>query len=875
MNNSKKCDSTDVYLTAKPKTKLDFIAEKVLSACGLKSKLPANCFEGQDQPHLIALEKILDIDHTINTKVPRVTDDKNSSSTAALLTCTNISNSFQHGSIEQKIPEYWSPPLPNLDVDKYDVELPSLEDAAPFTKEFYMFVGQMIVCALSSLSQSQNNVQKDNDCNDGVPNDKYSLYHSVDAVRITYILSVLMELNVHGGAKNRYVVKRTKLRQDSSISNDCDDFDHASFLDLLLYHTVGSTHLSIAESNSTKGGMKSNHKSVPLMNSIFKHFAVLPQLESHVHTTTRLFRTSAPTVTQDGSSTSLKIAHMKKAEIFQERLEQELRRHMESLETIAGMLYEKADSSLRVKARLQMGNLLHTFLLTDGTGRGSALGGLENTGAAGVDSILKIILRILRGFTTRESNREDKIALPEAYRDLLHRILLPLHKPSGIILWRDQQPLLGLYHKTLVQCLGTIVTFDKDLIGDVIKYIIHPDVWPLEGKKEAGGTRLANTPKLVLLLHEIDTFVSLLEVDSHTNKFSDVAGPLVFRLCSCISSDNSRSSERALEFFKNKTFKALVTNNLSQVMKPLLRALCRVDDGMEVPWNPTVRKMTLLVLRELEDVDNVLFEESCKDLLAVKGGDGVHKSQDAFIRRKPAARSALIQIHDEAPSADMISLNKSMAGWRPPPKRNVTDVNNAALTAMPRPMPRRPQKNRSGAQPPLTITGVAPWAIKSSKPTPSRSHTRNKIPTSNLKGPLPEHRPGEERSGHRSQFVPVSRRKGLTTSESNDRSKRGSESYVLTVNTEVDTTLRIRAYMEKLKPPTSDGIDESEDGISSWAKAQSSESPCLLPDLKFHNLVFGHNLGQGAFSTVKYARLISKGRTRSHWPEYAVKVTQI
>ncbi|KAK1739503.1 3-phosphoinositide-dependent protein kinase [Skeletonema marinoi] len=50
------------------------------------------------------------------------------------------------------------------------------------------------------------------------------------------------------------------------------------------------------------------------------------------------------------------------------------------------------------------------------------------------------------------------------------------------------------------------------------------------------------------------------------------------------------------------------------------------------------------------------------------------------------------------------------------------------------------------------------------------------------------------------------------------------------------------------------------------------ESPVILPTLKFHDLVFGQELGTGAFSTVKYARQILKDKTRSHWPEFAVKI---
>jgi serine/threonine protein kinase len=72
--------------------------------------------------------------------------------------------------------------------------------------------------------------------------------------------------------------------------------------------------------------------------------------------------------------------------------------------------------------------------------------------------------------------------------------------------------------------------------------------------------------------------------------------------------------------------------------------------------------------------------------------------------------------------------------------------------------------------------------------------------------------------------------------------------------------------MEKLKPP------EEEQGVSTWSKIQMAETPTLLPHLKFHDLVFGHDLGSGAFGTVRYARLIDRLKTRSHWAEYAVKV---
>ena len=48
--------------------------------------------------------------------------------------------------------------------------------------------------------------------------------------------------------------------------------------------------------------------------------------------------------------------------------------------------------------------------------------------------------------------------------------------------------------------------------------------------------------------------------------------------------------------------------------------------------------------------------------------------------------------------------------------------------------------------------------------------------------------------------------------------------------------------MKKIKPPK-----EKESGISFWSKDQMAESPTLLPSLKFHDLVFGHDLGEGSF----------------------------
>lgn len=75
---------------------------------------------------------------------------------------------------------------------------------------------------------------------------------------------------------------------------------------------------------------------------------------------------------------------------------------------------------------------------------------------------------------------------------------------------------------------------------------------------------------------------------------------------------------------------------------------------------------------------------------------------------------------------------------------------------------------------------------------------------------------------------------------------------------------RVMSYIERCLPNTTNrSLDSSlcssaEEGDSDWNTVQASITATLLPTLKFHDLVFGHVLGEGAFSVVKYARLITK-----------------
>ena len=129
------------------------------------------------------------------------------------------------------------------------------------------------------------------------------------------------------------------------------------------------------------------------------------------------------------------------------------------------------------------------------------------------------------------------------------------------------------------------------------------------------------------------------------------------------------------------------------------------------------------------------------------------------------------------------------------------------------------QYKSSGAPSPVTITGVAPWAI-------------NEIGA-----------PGAKQSG-------AGEGGGDVDSFENDVLS-GSQ--------------RVAKYLLLCKPKYKEDINSSD-----WNDTQAAPTPTLEPGLKFHSLVFGIPgiLGSGSFSTVRYARKVVQGLSQSQWPEY-------
>ena len=319
---------------------------------------------------------------------------------------------------------------------------------------------------------------------------------------------------------------------------------------------------------------------------------------------------------------------------------------------------------------------------------------------------------------------------------VFREILLPLHRPNGWSFWDRQTPILAEYHKPLVQCCYVFIERDHQYATELVEYLLTSAFPPVHQ---------ANTAKELLLLFEINKFINFLDLRKLKTKF-------FAKLLECLNSENAQIVQSGLTFWKSppSNFPTMLVPYLPEFMDPLVMMLFRGSG--EPHWNPTVNKMTLLVLKNLKSANPELFKSASSRIPPTHFG------------------AATSQPRQRVPSSLVAEV----------------------------------------CDPTLGVTGIAPWIHE------------------------PE-LPSEDQGVSDGSFS------GIDAMEE---------------------------YMRRICP-TSDCEAENS---KSWHLALSSETPTLLPDLKFHNLVFGRDLGSGAFSTVRYARIVKPKSSLSQWDEVAVKV---
>jgi Protein phosphatase 2A regulatory B subunit (B56 family) len=374
----------------------------------------------------------------------------------------------------------------------------------------------------------------------------------------------------------------------------------------------------------------------------------------------------------------------------------------------------------------------------------------HNDGGKGRDHVapmLEFLLCIVEGFL---------VPLRDADRGLLERVLMPLHQPNQMVEWRDQIPVLQIYHPQLVDCVKALIEkgeqngecatttttttaaaaaeiTDRNQAIDESNSQSHSDctissLKRLHSKDRTDGSLLvtavkrllsfwpqsyaANTPKELLMLHELEALVVmscprattattlekgesfkhndvkkvLLSTANTSDKLNDddahkiscdtditsdnfnhkkseknngeiselldlFLNRVVLSLGKGGDSDNFRTTQRTLQIFKNKKILKIIgslqvkqneneteiengsgkdseitkkdneksksddiiSSPLGQVFCILIPALYR--DG-KMSWNPTVNKMTVLVLRSLRALNEEAFTRCCVHVLS-------------------------------------------------------------------------------------------------------------------------------------------------------------------------------------------------------------------------------------------------------------------
>lgn len=227
----------------------------------------------------------------------------------------------------------------------------------------------------------------------------------------------------------------------------------------------------------------------------------------------------------------------------------------------------------------------------------------ENTGTL-INCLLGLYSPLSAGFTA---------PLKKEHVDFLIRIILPLHRISGKL--NVTTAVISLFHERLVFILCQFLHKQPSLASVVVVEVFF--CWP--------DSRSANTPKEILLLHEIEALLDYVKLEH----FSEIHEHLLTRLSVTCVSENHRVAERALKFFVSNSFRALAlgispfgsplslldsqqlpsdnSEKQQQQQHPYRKAtlqfmLSAVYAEGKKHWNGTVNKMRCAALSLLMDV---------------------------------------------------------------------------------------------------------------------------------------------------------------------------------------------------------------------------------------------------------------------------------
>lgn len=464
---------------------------------------------------------------------------------------------------------------------------------------------------------------------------------------------------------------------------------------------------------------------------------------------------------------------------------------------------------------------------------------------------IRIHLQALQSILLAEP--EGKLLSSEQHARSLLRDLARLREMEGMV--SDTASVLGVYHEALVGVVWVLVGRYPTLMMQAVQGAL------------AAWTRatMGTTAAAMLLLHEVQTlFCSAVskqaeqKADSSTATFLDqVLTQLLPILAQCISSENSRLAQLGLGFFKDQRFvchlrsvaacrvahhnrssaeahaertsPSISAQHNEKIKSGIVSTVAALLRHGKPHWNSTVNKQVSAALSVISDLCPEILHEQIEHVFALNAAN-----------ESASAHQEQLEV--------LLSAHHPSHGGVPRPGRPHSTVHvPMQQSILPGHQVHVPLHGfKQGTQPPATITGVAPWAMTGGG--------RQK----GMGGPeLLQARPTQSAQSVLAQKAQPT---GATPQQ------------------------RYQAYLQLLVPPPTLTADSSgtgttrmpsKDGAGGWDATLPhwlSRQPVYLPTLAFHDLVFGPELGSGAFATVRYAKAVVRGRGDSSWPEYAVKI---
>ncbi|XP_031393326.1 serine/threonine protein phosphatase 2A 57 kDa regulatory subunit B' alpha isoform-like isoform X1 [Punica granatum] len=252
-------------------------------------------------------------------------------------------------------------------------------------------------------------------------------------------------------------------------------------------------------------------------------------------------------------------------------LQSEDPRERERLKSIYHLIYSKFTSH-RSFMRKSMSDVLLRYMY-------------ETERHCGIGEILEILGSIINGFT---------VPLKEEHKLFLIRVLLPLHRAKGTM----------MYHKQLSYCVSQFVQKEPALGGVVVRGILR--YWPI-----------TNSQKEVLIIDELEELVEKIDPD----QYRKLALPLCTKITRCFNSLNSQPlgtrcwkfsghlcahqvAERALYIWNNEQLVKMVSVAMDEVFPVVVEGL---EKNLKWHWSPSVRQLTENVKQMFEEMDPALY----------------------------------------------------------------------------------------------------------------------------------------------------------------------------------------------------------------------------------------------------------------------------